>query len=156
MEWSDEEETPRRSGKKVRLRVREVISRGKQAAAAAAVAAARAFEEDLVLVATPDEVLSIDSGDTRATNGSVPPYQASERRLGGSVRNARAGIEKRKQQEASHPSSCFRTSLTSHSFRASELTMSSCRLAPCRSNVRSHREGLPLIFSNRRRRGPRG
>lgn len=100
MEWSDEEETSRRSKKKVRERFLNVIDRSKRAAAAAAAAEAMkgAWGKGLPGTAANMEVSSMDSGAISATGGKMPG-QASEKRKGGSVRHARAGIEKRRQQE---------------------------------------------------------
>jgi hypothetical protein len=96
MEW-DEEETPPRGQEKVRELFREVMYRHKRQKAAAA--KAKASQE-------------VDNSAT-STTGLRPSDQTKEERKGGSIRNARNGIESRQKLEVSLPSPPHPTMLRS-------------------------------------------
>jgi hypothetical protein len=86
MEW-DEEDTPPRSQDKVSQLLSRVMSRRKRHEAAQA--QAKAMKEG-------------DHGTTN-TSGHRPSDQPTEARNGGSIRNARNGIEERRKLEVSLP-----------------------------------------------------
>jgi hypothetical protein len=90
MEW-DEEETPPRAQDKVRELFREVIYRHKRQKAAAAKA-----------TATAKVKASQEANDSAtSTTGHQPSDPTKEERKGGSIRNARIGIESRRKLEVS-------------------------------------------------------
>lgn len=125
MEWSDEEETPRRSRNKVRQRVREVMKRGKRAAAAEAVAIPpRASDECSIPTKTTTTKTTKTTTSpeqapkpaaTIATDPFAPflgfeelaPSRTCDKCGEGSVRHALDDIDSR-QQEASFLSFDFR------------------------------------------------
>lgn len=88
MEW-DEEETPPRAQEKVREMLRDVMGRRKRHKAAAAAAKAK-------------EVKEADYG-AASTTSDRSSDQPKEERKGGSIRNARDGIERRRKLEVSLP-----------------------------------------------------
>jgi hypothetical protein len=93
MEW-DEEETPPRAQEKVRELFREVMYRHKRQKAAAAKA-----------TATAKVKASQEANDSpSSTTGHRSSDQTKEERKGGSIRNARNGIESRRKLEVSFPS----------------------------------------------------
>jgi hypothetical protein len=100
MEW-DEEESPPRAQEKVRELFREVMYRHKRQKAAAAKVKAKAK--------TSQEA---DNSAT-STTGLRPSEQTKEERKGGSIRNARNGIESRQKLEVSLPSPPHPTMLRS-------------------------------------------
>jgi len=119
MEWDEEEEAvaPPRSQNKVRQRVREVMYRRKAAAASA--------------------VQHVNSSDVK-TPEQRPPIPVSEKHRTGSVRNARIGIEKRRQYEVCLPLFILVISLTKSqlsSLRAYDELMSPVAFA--------HQRALP-------------
>jgi hypothetical protein len=103
MEW-DEEESPPRAQEKVRELFREVMYRHKRQEAAAAKVKAKAK--------TSQEA---DNSAT-STTGLRPSEQTKEERKGGSIRNARNGIESRQKLEVSLPSPPHPTMLRSLSL----------------------------------------